>query len=107
MTIPCDRCGGATKPKQITAKKDGKKYTLCECIGNCRSGKFAYSFFPPKEAGSSVEAPTSPAVQGSSQTVPLLRSMLTTLQNIEKILANPNKIHVATTELEGDKEIPF
>lgn len=53
--VVCDKCGGETKPKQITSKKTGKQYTIYECQSGCMNGKYPYSCFAPKVAKS---APT-------------------------------------------------
>lgn len=39
--------------------------------------------------------------------VDLLKKILMSLQNLEKIIANPGKVNVASTELEPDETTPF
>lgn len=100
--VNCDKCGGQTKPKQITAKKDGKQYTVYECQGNCMNGRFKYTCFAPK-----VPNTTTPAANNGNASMVLLRSIDETLKRIEKILANPNQSHIAQSEMEPDEEVPF
>lgn len=97
--VKCDRCGGNTKPKQITSKKNNKQYTVYECLSGCKSGAYAYSCFPPKESKESN--------QGSGEGTKLLQSIDATLKRIETILANPKERHVSADELKPDPDVPF
>ena len=101
----CDRCNVNTEvTKIITSKKPataGQQYTVYVC-GTCKNGKFAYTFFPPKEQnGQSSEKPK------DNQAVVLLQGIAQTLLRIEKILANPEKINIVESELEADETVPF
>jgi hypothetical protein len=101
--IRCDKCGGATLAKKIKSKKDGKEYEILECRNGCKSGngRFAYSFFPPKPKEEKQPA----GVNG--QAVNVLSQILQTLNRIETILANPNRVNVSGSELQPDEEAPF
>lgn len=106
----CDRCNGDTKQKEITSKKDGKKYTLFECLEGCKNGKFAYSFFPPKQRGDGKTQPAKPAPSNGSgsEAITVLRSIDTTLKNMLQIMqAKSRMIPVQNEELQPDDEIPF
>lgn len=121
--IPCDKCGGDTKQKVITSKKNGGKYTLRECLNGCMNGQYAYTFFPPKDSAPdphpqqrqvqshqqqrSVQQP-GPGTPGSSQTVNILKSIDTSLKSILQILSQKTGIMpVQDSELHPDDEIPF
>ncbi len=101
MEVKCDKCGGTTKPKQITSKKDGKIYTVYECDGTCMNGRFKYSCFAPKE----------PKVSQSSTALDEINH---TLRRIEAILLGyikdqPPEIRGEVTQIgtsEAD-EAPF
>lgn len=99
MNVICDRCKGPTKPKQITGKKDGKEYTVYECQGNCMNGRFKYSCFPPKEPKVKT--------QSNGETMSVLKDIAGTLRRIEKILANPDQVNIAESEMQPDEEAPF
>jgi len=57
--VACDKCQGVTTPKEITSKKNGRKYTLYECTSGCVSdrGNFPHSCFAPKKGGSAFANP--------------------------------------------------
>lgn len=80
----CDRCQGATTPKQITSKKNGQTYTVFECVGTCMNGQYKYSMFaprPPKAKGSYA-----PQANGGNEATGILKQILTELQSIRMML---------------------
>lgn len=76
----CDRCGSQGKMKQITSKKDGKKYDLYECTGSCMNGQYKYSWFPPKE-----KKTPEPNIEQQTQTDVMVR-ILAQLERIANAL---------------------
>ena len=98
--IKCSKCGGATKEKTITTKFGPT--TIGECQSGCVNEKgYALWTFAPREKKPSVPpglaAPREPNKQDE-----ILRCLL----RIEKILANPTKLHVASNELQPDEQLP-
>lgn len=81
----CDRCGGETKWKRITSKKDKKEYDLLECMAGCRSGRFAYSFFPKEEAR--TKQPLAQAVDKIMSGVPSEIALLNINQKLDIIIS--------------------
>ena len=104
--MQCDKCGAATKGKQITGKKDGKTYQVFECLGGCMSGNYPYSMFPPRDKQSRGGSSVGASAASSSQIVAELQVMNKTLLRIERIMANPGKINIAEEELNADKDLP-
>jgi len=110
--IRCDRCGGNTKEKVITSKKPetrGNQYTVLECLGGCRSGKYAYTFFPPREGDGKSKPVEHPKTNGAgNEAVTLLRSIDTTLKNILSIMQQKSGvIAMQPNEMQPDEEAPF
>lgn len=71
MEIACDKCGGVTTDKQITAK-NGNKYWLKVCTTGCKNPdnpKWPYSFFPPKEEEYVSTEPKTPPLPKKEQNV--------------------------------------
>lgn len=105
--MQCPKCNNETdQTKAIVSKKPetcGNAYTVFVCQSGCRdkSGKYAFTFFPPKNNGN---APTQKA---DGKAVDILSVMSETLLRIETILANPNQVHIAEAELQPDEETPF
>lgn len=108
MYAVCDKCGTTTsKTKQIVSKKNGQTYTVFVCIAGCKSGKYEYSFFPPKEAPGKSQPERQPQAQGG-EAVNLLRSIDTTLKNVLAILQTQARtVPVQPEELGPDQDIPF
>ena len=106
MDIQCDRCGSNTKEKIITSKKPetrGNQYTVMECLGSCRAGKYPYTFFPPKEP-----PPEKQQSNGGGQAIVYLRAMDISLKNILEILQKKTgSVPVQETELQPDKDTIF
>ena len=111
--MQCDKCGGSTKEKTIISTKPatkGNEYTVLECLNGCRNGKFAYTFFPPKERKDGKSQPQKPAVDkpAAGEAVTVLRSIDISLKNILNILQTQSKmIPVQSAELQPDEEVPF
>ena len=102
--MKCDKCNKETSiTKQITSKKTGKPYLVYVCQHGCMNGKFAYSFFAPKENGNG----SGNGKKENGNAVVVLMDIADTLKRIERILSNPNSIHIAETELQPDEETPF
>lgn len=103
----CDRCDGETKKKTLTSKKNGKDYTVFECLAGCKNPndrRYAYSFFPPREEGKSIPQ-SQPRQSGGGDAVNLLRSIDTTLKNILTIVQKKSGvISVQENELQPDDE---
>ena len=97
--MQCSACGGPTKPKTT-------KVGLCyECLSGCKDPKkpqYALGTWPPKPKN------TAPATNASAgKMTALLDQILRAILRIEKIVANPGKIHTAQEELRPDEEVPF
>lgn len=106
--INCDKCGGQTKPKQITSKKDQKVYTVYECQGNCMSenGRFKYTCFAPRVPNTTT--PQTNGVKPSGDAVAVLKSIDTSLKNILTILqAKSGKMPIQPEEMQPDESVPF
>ncbi len=108
MYAVCDRCGNTTtKTKVITSKKNGEKYTLAVCVAGCKSGKWDYAFFPPREdqSGKSQPVKQAPQSSGGSEAVNILRSIDTRLANILSILQTKSgQIPVQQNEMQPDDD---
>lgn len=90
--MKCDKCNAETKEKQITSKKNGKTYTVYECLGNCMNGQYKYSFFPKKTNGQSTQP---------------LEEILKTLQDIRSLLTVQKGITVGQSDASfGQDELP-
>ena len=102
----CDKCGAATRGKQITSKKDGKTYQVFECTGGCMNGNYPYSMFPPRDKASKGGSSAGATNASAGQMAGLLGEILKSLCRIEVILANPGKTHIAPSELKPSDELP-
>lgn len=112
--IQCDRCGGNTKEKVITSKKPatrGNQYTVLECLSGCKSGRYSYTFFPPRENREGKSQPqrqqnTNGNSAPAGEATKLLRSIDTSLKNILTILQKKTGvIPIQDSELQPDEDI--
>lgn len=110
--MPCDRCGGPTTKKTPTSKRTGKPFTVYECSSGCKSGRYPYSFFPPRAQQQPAPAAVSQGSGGATfkcleQIAGTLRELKACIERIEHMLANPNAVHVTPAERKTDDEVPF
>jgi len=89
----CTKCDQPTdKVKFITSKKDGRQYKLYECVQGCMSdnGRFAFSFFPPKEKGTKYQGgDTPPVVAKDTETVFQLKRIADALEKLVLAKTDP------------------
>lgn len=93
----CDRCGKhTTKTKKIKSKKTGKEYEMFECVHGCTDGKWAYSFFPPRENK-----------QAQAQNGEALTVLKDIRDLLKKLVEKNGTLTVTSDELQPDEETPF
>lgn len=98
----CNRCDGETKQKRITSKKDGKQYTVFECLEGCKNGKYAYSFFPPRPDGKSQPRRQEPV---GNDLYPVLFSIGTKLDKIIDLMTPKDVDNDPPPPFEEEEEI--
>lgn len=96
--------------EQIISMPEGRGYLEWLRDNTETTGKYAAqnkALVAEVNAVLNSAGPVAQSPAPSNQSTTLLSNILKTLQNIEKILANPKQTHIATTELEPDENVPF